>query len=116
MAYDANPTGIFPGYSTNEGGSAVFDVNTLPTCSGTPNNLNDLKEILYSLLEVTASDYATLPAYESGVDVRTKAKNFSISSSVSPGAGEQVTKRFTVNFTMNSPIVDVADEPEYNPD
>jgi hypothetical protein len=116
MAYYSNPTNLFPGYGTDEGNYAVFPVSQLPSCSGNPNNLNDIKEILFSLLSVVDNDYANLPAYASGVNVRTKANNFSITSSVGAATGNTVRKVFTVGFTVNAAPTSVADENEFNPD
>jgi len=116
MAYYSDPANLFPGYTTNEGADACFPTEYLPTCSGDSNNLNDIKEILFSLLSVIDNDYASLPAYSSGVGVSTKAKNFSINSQLTATGGETTQKTFTVSFITNSPITDVVDEPEYNPD
>lgn len=116
MAYYSDPNNLFPGYTTNEDASAVFPAIQLPTCSGVAGNLQDIKEILYSMLTVIADDYASLPAYASGVDVQTQAKNFSITSRLSSGSNATKIKNFVVSFTVNSPLTDVADENEYNPD
>ena len=115
MAYNSDPTNLFSGYATDEGGFAVFPVSSLPTCSGNPANLTDIKEILFSMLSVIDSDYSALPAYSANVNTSTKAKNFTISSNTNTGEFS-VRKTFTVSFTANSQILDVADEPEYNPD
>jgi hypothetical protein len=117
MAYDSNPSYLFPGYNTNEGADACFPTDYLPTCSGDPTNLNDIKEVLYSLLSVVAEDYEALPAYSASVETRTRATNFSITSQLSStGGGPTVRQTFQVSFIMNSPVQDVADEAEYNPD
>jgi len=119
MAYDADARHLFPGYTTGEGTEiAAFLADDLPTCSGDfETNVDDIKEVLYSLLSVVAEDYAQLPAYSSGVDVRTKATNFNITSQLSStGGGPTVRQTFQVSFIMNSPVQDVADEAAYNPD
>ena len=116
MAYYSDPNNLFPGYTTNEDASAVFPAIQLPTCSGVAGNLQDIKEILYSMLTVIADDYASLPAYASGVNVQTQAKNFSITSGLAAGSNATTIKNFVVSFTVNSPLTDVADENEYNPD
>jgi hypothetical protein len=116
MAYYSNPTNLFPGYATDEGGYAVFPVSQLPSCSGNPANLQDIKEILFSLLSVVENDYANLPAYASGVNVMTKANNFSITSSVGAATGNTVRKTFTVGFNVVAAPTSVVDENEYNPD
>jgi hypothetical protein len=118
MAYYSDPNNLFPGYTTNEDASAVFPAVQLPTCSGVAAsaNLQDIKEILYSMLTVIADDYASLPAYASGVDVQTQAKNFSITSGLAAGSNATTIKNFVVSFTVNSPLTDVTDENEYNPD
>jgi len=116
MAYYSDPAHLFTGYSTDEGAYAAFPVDYLPTCSGDPNRLNDIKEVLFSLLSVVEADYVGLPAYASGVDVQTKAKNFSISSQLNATGGETMQKTFVVTFVANAPLQDVADESEYNPD
>jgi hypothetical protein len=115
MAYYSDPTYLFPGYTSDEGNYAVFPRDLLPTCSGNSANLNDIKEILFSLLTVVENDYVTLPAYSSGVYVQTKAKNFNISSTTTTGENT-ARKVFTVSFTANAQILDVADENEFNPD
>lgn len=116
MAYYSDPTHLFPLYVTDEGNYAVFPRDSLPTCSGNSANLNDIKEITFSLLSVLDTDYATLPAYASGVDVMTKAKNFTISSTISTNPDNTIRKTFQVSFLANSQILDVANESEYNPD
>lgn len=116
MAYYADPTNLFTGYVTDEGGFAVFPVSSLPTCSGNPANLTDIKEILFSMLSVVDDDYAVLPAYASGVNTQTKSRNFTISSTISTNPDNTIRKTFNVSFLANSQILDVADEPEYNPD
>jgi len=116
MAYYSDPTHLFPGYGTDENNYAVFPASELPSCSGNPNNLNDIKEILFSLLTVVEGDYSTLPDYASGVNVQTKATHFNISSTVTGATGNTARKTFTVSFTVNAPAVSVADENEYNPD
>ena len=116
MAYYSNPANLFPGYGTDEGGYAVFPVSQLPSCSGNPNNLNDIKEVLFSLLTVVDNDYANLPVYNSGVNVMTRANNFSINSSVGAANGNTIRKTFTVGFTVIAPPTSVVDENEFNPD
>jgi hypothetical protein len=116
MAYYSNPVNLFPGYTTDTGTNAVFPIEQLPSCSGSPSNLNDIKEVLFSLLSVVENDYANLPAYASGVNVMTKANNFSITSSVGSAAGNTVRKTFTVGFTVVAAPTSVVDENEYNPD
>ena len=116
MAYYSNPTNLFPGYATDEGNYAVFPVSQLPSCSGNPSNLNDIKEILFSLLSVVDNDYANLPAYASGVNVMTKANNFSITSSVGAATGNTIRKTFTVGFNVVAAPTSVVDENEFNPD
>jgi hypothetical protein len=116
MAYYSDPAHLFPGYATDEGTYAAFPAITLPTCSGNPSNINDIKEVLFSLLSVIEDDYAALPAYSSGVFVQTKAKNFSISSQLNSTGGSTMQKIFIVTFVANAPLQDVADENEYNPD
>jgi len=116
MAYYSDPSHLFSGYSTDEGNYASFTLASLPSCSGDGNRLNDIKEVLFSLLTVIDDDYAALPAYASGVDVSTKAKNFNISSQLRGTSSNTTVKTFTISFTANSPLTDVADEPEYNPD
>jgi hypothetical protein len=115
MAYYSDPVNLFPGYTSDEGNYAVFPRNSLPTCSGNSANLNDIKEVLFSMLTVVDNDYAALPAYASGVLVQTKAKNFTISSNTNTGEFS-VKKTFTVSFTANSQILDVVNESEFNPD
>lgn len=116
MAYYADPSNLFTGYATSGNVAAIFPVESLPSCSGTASNLDDIKEILFSMLTVIDEDYATLPAYSSGVNLQTKATNFNISSSVTNPVGGTVRKTFNVSFTVNAPAVSVADENEYNPD
>ncbi|NBO99276.1 MAG: hypothetical protein EBU90_03995 [Proteobacteria bacterium] len=116
MAYYADPVNLFPAYSTDTNTAAIFPVETLPSCSGNVNNLQDIKEVLFSLLTVVDDDYASLPAYSSGVNVQTKATNFSISSTITNPSNGTVKKTFTVSFTANAPAVSVADENAYNPD
>lgn len=116
MAYHADPSNLFTGYSTDEGGFAAFPIDYLPSCSGNSNNLNDIKEILFSLLTVVDEDYNSLPPYASGVDVQTQARNFTISSQLRGLSNNTTVKTFSVSFTANSPLTDVADEPAYNPD
>ena len=117
MAYQADPTYLFPGYGTDEGNYAVFPVSQLPSCSGNPNNLNDIKEILFSLLSVVDDNYANLPVYSSGVGgAVTKANNFAITSSVGAANGNTVRKTFTVGFTVLAAPTSVVDEPNHNPD
>ena len=116
MAYYSNPVNLFPLYTTDEGNYAVFPINSLPTCSGSPANLNDIKEIVFSMLSVLDNDYTALPAYASGVLVQTKAKNFTISSSISTNPDNTMRKTFNVSFLANTQILDVADESEFNPD
>lgn len=116
MAYYSDPVNLFPLYVTDENNYAVFPKDSLPTCSGNPANLNDIKEVLFSMLSVLDDDYATLPAYASGVNVQTKAKNFTISSSLSTNPDNTMRKTFNVSFLANTQILDVADESEYNPD
>ena len=113
MAYSANPTYIFPAYTTDTNTAAVFDVTSLPSCSGNPTNLNDIKEVLFSILSVVENDYADLPAYASGVAQRTKANNFSITSSVGAATGNTIRKTFTVGFNVIAPPTSVLDEPHY---
>ena len=116
MAYYSDPTHLFPGYGTDENNYAVFPASGLPSCNANPNNLNDIKEILFSLLTVVDDDYSSLPAYASGVNVMTKATNFSINSSVTNATNGTMKKTFNVIFTVNAPAVSVANENEYNPD
>ncbi len=116
MAYYSDPTNLFTGYVTDEGGFAVFPVSSLPTCSGNPANLTDIKEILFSMLSVIDDDYAALPVYASGVNTQTKAKNFTISSTINTNPDNTTRKTFNVSFIANTQILDVSDEPEYNPD
>ena len=116
MAYSANPAQIFTAYTTDTDTAAVFDVASLPSCSGNPSNLQDIKEVLFSILSVVEADYSSLPAYSSGVALRTKANNFSITSSVGAANGDTVRKTFTVGFTVVAPPTSVLDEPNYTGD
>lgn len=116
MAYYANPNHLFTGYATSGNVAAIFPVETLPSCSGSASNLGDIKEVLFSLLSVVEDDYSTLPAYASGVNVMTKATNFSINSSVANATNGTMKKTFNVIFTVNAPAVSVVNENEYNPD
>lgn len=116
MAYYADPTNLFTGYATSGDVAAIFPVETLPSCSGNAGNLQDIKEVLFSLLSVVDEDYASLPAYSSGVNVQTKATNFSISSTISNPSNNTVRKTFTVTFVANAPTTSVVDENAFNPD
>lgn len=116
MAYYADPSHLFTGYVTSGDVAAIFPVETLPSCSGNPSNLGDIKEILFSLLSVLDDDYAGLAAYSSGLYVQTKATNFAISSTVTNSTGSTAKKTFTVSFNVNAPAVSVTDENAFTPD
>lgn len=105
MAFLSATTGYFPSAVTGAIGGVdglLLPFDALQSISGTPANADDVREVLYSVLEGVADKYL-LPA-TSGSNQMTVTRASTVPND------STIRKSYTVSFNLDFPTTSVKDE------
>lgn len=102
MSFDPAVTTYFPGSTVTGTTSVSFVTADLPSVLVDPtNNIDDIREVIYSILDKFSTVYDSLPATDGGAAINAKDLNLTITKSSAIASDDSNGTRIRVNFAVS---------------